>query len=152
MLFFENQEYCISFYRKCEKFVKNKSYSKELLAEFPSWALLHYSENRSRVDLLFIDFLRHELGRKNSERHLSLTAGTAILKDVTVEASAEAAYFVGQCLEDFSGQEKEILSYYFVEGYSYDEIAKMLHISKSGVKQKIDVSISRLKDKANISS
>ena len=120
------------------------------MAEFPSWALVHYSANRSRVDLLFIDFLRHELGRKGSDRNLFLKEESLVV-DMFVESTAEKDYFVTECLSRFEGRDKMILSYYFIESYSFAEIAGLVNISKSRVKQILDSLIKSMRDRAEIS-
>lgn len=150
MLLFKNHDCCVSFYQNCLRYVKSKNYSKELMAEFPSWAVLHYSEKRNRIDSLFIDFLRHEFGVKKSERNLALTS-EASPEMIQCTGDSESYYFVIECLESFEWADRRLLCRYFIEGYSLEEIASEQNLSKTRIKQKLDGLVKKLQNNAEIS-
>ena len=144
MLCFDSREDCVAFYRTCEAYAGRRPYKNELTTEFAAWAVLHRTEVRGRVDLLFIDFLRSELGSKGSVRQRILKEAKTDV-EATEQASQEEAVFVGQCLDAVDGRDRDILSLHVLSGLSLAEVGKTLSISKTRVRQRLEAAFARLK-------
>lgn len=145
-LFEGNGDRGLEFYRNCRAFAVSRFGRSSFVSdEFPAWAVLKWAPTRSRVDLLLVDFLRHEFGKKGSARAEAKKATidescAYVGMDSASEPGFESRVEVADLLSRLPARLAEAFSLVVLEGLSLSEAAGRLSVSKTRASQLYDAS------------
>lgn len=82
----------IEIYDIARRYVIKRSYSEDIIEDFPGWAVTAFIEGRgSRMDYLFCDFMRSRLGVRGSARSEANRAATIDHSDLDLTCGNDAA-------------------------------------------------------------
>jgi hypothetical protein len=136
----------LEFYRNCRAFAVARFGRRSFVSdEFPAWAVLKWTPTRSRVDLLLVDFLRQEFGKKGSARSEAKKASLDESCSIEGFGSASEPGFEGRAevadlLSRLPPRLAEAFSLVALDGLSLSEAALRLSVSKTRAAQLYDSS------------
>ena len=141
-----------SFYEDCRSYAERKGYGQEIVEDFPSWAFIRISEgSRSRIDQLFVDFLRLNLGASESGKSLRKELRLAGGNELEYDLALDCVELPGEALEReqlwemVPEKDRKILKLYFAEGLTKKEIGELLGVSEARISQRMSASLKELK-------